>query len=510
MGMLGKFASFEPPVLAQDKPMIFAYKAKLQPGALTSGLVIGVNNDEGIWGNGGPVSQGGPAVLRAWNIVQEGDQVSTAFPNTLYGNAGSLSVRALQVNGPGTTMATLNTTAPGKAYMVDNCCHQPLALSGAAMPFADLNTAVLDSFNLRYGGWARRMAGGVSQSGTLHWSPTAPFTPPCTPHPLGQMTWTGMAAVPGAGVFQAEPPRPASPSISASGSLVSFSVDSMLPAAKAQHLRHDIAGVQSVVVRRRDPSGVATLPHFGLFHPSLMANCDGANPTVAWQMTNMTGPGPTWTVIPLSNSLWAKNSGAHILVQKQGNPAPDIPGATITGFYSLHVAEDLTGVADAFVIYGVNLSLPGRRAVYAARINAGAISPPTLVITDAPGISSVLPAISPATTVGTMTPFFSTNSQGDVLIKATLAAAPAGQTQVLLTAKAATGWALECRAQSGIVFNNHCSGPIRLANFQLTNPEQGCFSRGQALNAFGQMGVRVMFNHGTSFSLAGQGNFVAF
>jgi hypothetical protein len=497
--VLGKFQNFNPPVLAQKGRGLLAFRGTLQPGVAPSGVTISSLNNDGVWGNGGPFSQNvaPPSFSPVWNILQEGDSLKAPFPNYLYGNgAGVLSVANLQVNASGHTIGAANTTAPGgRAYWVDNCGLSEFAVAqnpAGIAPWLMLNLPVQDERNSRYAGWARR---NFTPSGTMSFSPAGFFTPPLSPLTAAPVTFatTPAPALGHVGNFQPHSARPGSPSISAMGEIASFAIDQFaVPAMSRNHIVLDQNPTQTIIVRQGDPSPIA-LERFGVIHPSLMANCDGGNlPTVAWQQATMlTG---AFAPIPLSTSLWVWNNAVRTQLARVNTPAPDLPGFTITSFYALHASQNLTGgPATSYVTYGCRVQGLGgiRKAIYAVDVTAGVVGTPHLVATNVPGVSNTLPALSAATTILDFADFFSTNMQGEVLINAQLAVAPAGQDRVLLVAKPSNNWALSCRAQTGMVTTQTACGFLRLNSFQLATPEQGTHSRGQAMNAGGEIGFRA-------------------
>jgi hypothetical protein len=507
---LTTFLNIGPPVLAQQAIDVYAFKARIQSGVLSSGLAVNLTNDEGIWGNGGPVSQGAAVTLTPWLIAREGDPVPT-FPAGswgLMGRSNVLNVRGLQVSASGQTIATVNTDAPGigRAYLFDNCCLQTLAASGpgAPLPFRNLQTVVTDSAGAQLAGWAKN---ATPQSGTLDWTPL-PFSPPCTVVPGGTFggaaSWTTNVAGPtgGLGTFLQIPTHLGSPAISERGIVAHFAVDSG-PAVNRPHIRIDRNTTwPGVIVRRGWPSGVASHPRFGNFHSMLMAVCENPAPvehTVAWQMLDMRLT-PAGAPIPGSTSLWAKcNVGPYHLIAMINQPAPDLAAGDFFGsFHALHVANTGT-LGDSLVFFGTKIIgvNTGKTAIYVVRITGGTtMGPLQLIATDAPGFSPVIPISTGPTTIGTLFPYFSTNASGDVLMKATLAVAPPAQSQVLITANALSGHPLSVRSQSGQPITPPTCATGVITNFTIANPEQGCFSRGQAINSLQAIGARINFTGG--------------
>lgn len=257
------------------------------------------------------------------------------------------------------------------------------------------------------------------------------------------------------------------------------------------------------VVRRNDlaPSG----ERFGIFHPNLMATTGGPNvsPTVAWQMSNMFTSVGTANVlgaaVPVSNSLWCwrgdatPGPGSYAEIARVGASAPDITGgATFASFYALHVVDDLPNYPAANVFYGVILNT-GKYAIYRRSISTAlsitVLGVPQLIATDdtgAPALQLVPAIYGGAYPIAALFPWFSVDLDGDVLIKATLGGTvPADQTQCLIAAMGGTSnHGLEMRAQSNsTVFSlpTISFGPKAIANFAITNPEQGSLGRGQAI-----------------------------
>ena len=62
---LTRFINFNPPVMPQYDGPLCAFKAWIQPGTLTTGLVINGSNDEGVWSNGPDWASGGSSSTSA-------------------------------------------------------------------------------------------------------------------------------------------------------------------------------------------------------------------------------------------------------------------------------------------------------------------------------------------------------------------------------------------------------------------------------------------------------------
>ncbi len=513
-GTLSLFTNIGPPILAQSTVDVYAFKAKIQNAVMTSGLVVTPANDEGIWGNGGPVSQATPMGLTPWLIAWEGQAVPTISPAPAgswgqLGMTNSLTVRGLQVGSSGQTIATVNTNAPGsgEAYLFDNACLQTLAASGPAvpLPYRDLQTLVTDDVGVQLAGWAKN---ATPRSGTLEWLPTIGSLP-CTLVPGGTISWQTLnSAPPGTGLYQPIPAHQGSPAISERGIVAHYAVDTA-PAVNRPHIRVD-RNTTSAIVVRRGWAAAGMFPRFGNFHSALMAVCDNpapANFTVAWQMLDMRLT-PAGAPMPNSNSLWAKcNVGPYHLIAYQNQVAPDLPAGDYFGsFHALHVTRFGT-TGDSLVFFGTKIVgiHAGKTAIYVVPITAGGtvMGPYTMIATDVPSISPVNPLVSVPDTIGVLFPYFSTNSYGDVLMKATLAVATPATRQVLLTANSAAGHALCVRSQSGQPITPPACATGFITNFTIASPEQGCYSRGQSINSRQGITARINFT-------GGHGAFVGF
>ena len=500
---LTRFTNIDPPVLAQKSPNIFAFRATIQ-----NGVGVTLSSNQGIWGNGGPLSQGLPTTLTPWLIAREGDPVpaSPAGSMGLIGNSNAFTVKALQVNAVGQTYATVNIDAPGtgSAYLMDNCCLQTLAASGPGAPFvySNLQSVVTSSFGNQVAGWARDF---TPRSGTMEWLPTAGMLP-CATVPFGNISWQATPSGPGGGVglYRPIPTRVGSPAISERGIVAHHAVDSILPIVHRPHIRVDRnTGSVGVVVRTGWATGGGDF--FGNFHTNLLAVCDSPAPmahTVAWQMQDLRAT-PTGPPITGSNSLWAKcATGPFHRIAQVGLPALDVPAGNFYGsFHALHVVGPATTTGDSLVIFGVRLMgvNAGKTVIYSAPITAGGtvLGTYTRIATDVPGACAVNPILTGADTIANLFPFFSTNTEGDVLIKATLFSAPAANRQVLISARAAAGHPLTVRSQSGMpITPGMCTTAATITNFTIANPEQGTYSRGQAISSMQGIGARVNFTGG--------------
>lgn len=504
---LTRFVNFNPPVMPQYDAPLVAFKAWIQPATLTTGLVVNASNDEGVWSTG-PAWTAGALMGPTHNILREGDPVP-ASGNT-FGFANALNVQNLQMASGGVTMCMTNTSAPaGKVAVLENCCLQNLGESPSTA-FMDIRPPVIDMANRNIGMW-KRAVGGVS--GVEHGALPGFIMPPCTP-PVNAW-WSGFSPMWAPNQLA----RVGSPSISEQGTIALYGRDNFLPATQRNHLRVvDPAGVPTVVVRQgwASPAVPGLLPagsRFGVIHTQLQANSDdrtiASAPTdlVAWQMDSMIAPGP---VTVNQDTLWCKQSGVFNCLAYQSQNAPFIPGRTITGFYALHAIAQQGVTNSSHVVWGVRLSPGiGQVAIYTSLVTGGVMGPIDLIATDVPGITPVNTLTAGMQNITTLAPFFSVNARGDVLFKATCAGAPAGQRQILVTASAAVGHARSVRAQSGLPLPTLNCGMAVASNFQLATPEQGTYSRGQALNGLKNAAAKIFFNAPAPVG-SGQGIFIGF
>lgn len=489
---LTRFVNFNPPVMPQYDGPICAFKAWIQPGTLTTGLVINPSNDEGVWSNGPDWASGAFTGLTN-NIVREGDPVPSSL-NT-FGIANSLSVQNLQMAAGGVTMCMNNTSAPGgKVAVLENCCLQNLGESPTSA-LMDIRPPVIDMANRNIGMW-KRMVGG--SSGVEHGALPGFIMPPCIP-PVNAW-WSGFAATWAPNQIA----RVGSPSISEQGTIALYGRDITAPVAARNHLRVvDPSGTPTVVVRQTwgCPPVPGLLPagsRFGIIHTMLQANSDDrtltSSPTdlVAWQMDTMTAPGP---VTVNQDTLWCKQSGVFNCLAYQTQAAPFIPGRIINGFHALHAIAQPGVTNSSWVVWGVKLSPGvGQYAIYTSLVTGGVMGPIDLIATDVPGITPVDTLTAGMQNITAMAPYFSVNAMGDVLFKATCAGAPAGQRQVLVTASSFAGHARSVRAQSSLPVMTLNCGMATITNFQLATPEQGTYSRGQALSALKMGAAKILFN----------------
>ncbi len=505
---IGRFNNFAPPVMPQYDGPLCAFKAWVQPGNNTAGLVITPANDEGVWSNG-PDWAAGSFTGILTNVVREGDPVPSSL-NT-FGFANALSVQNLQMSAGGVTICENNTSVPaGKVGVMDNCCLQNLGESPSSS-LMDIRPPVIDLFNANIGMWKRKVGG---LSGVEHGALPGYIMPPCIP-PANNWR-SGFAATWATNQI----PRVGSPSISESGWIALYGRDMIFPVASRNHIRVvDTVGTPTIIIRQNQVSPPVPVispagSRFGIIHTQLMANTDYRNTSgitsnlVAWQMDTMTAPGPTTIGL---DSLWCKQGGIYNCLSYVSQPAVDIPGRTIASFYALHAIANPFGTNSSWVVWGAQLNpVPGpvRVAIYGCLVTGGVMGPVNLIATDVPAITPVLTPLSGPQNITTIARFFSVNARGDVLFKATCAGAPPARRQVLVTAGAAAGHPLSVRAQSSMGLLSSGCGPVIINNFQLTTPDQGVYSRGQALNGLGMIAAKILYTTTVTPFTGGQGVYI--
>lgn len=501
-GVVSTFAGFTPPVVigggTGTSPTQIAYKGRMSIAA-----PVTLANDEAIWSNADPINWSTPPPgPTSWMVAQEGDVVA----GNLIGSGTSMLVQALQTTRFGGTLFTTNSSATPALNLSVYEGGTFNGLAGVSVSgFADGGRAVTNG--QRIAGWAK--AGTFT--GTRFWDVTAT---PSFSHGLtaGTIRWTSTN----------NPKVQCSPAISEYGGVAHRARSGGLPTYERDLIIADpdpLSGsglfpTATTVVRK---NALAGIERFGVFHPNLMAITGGVNtnPTVAWQMSNMytdVGAGLLGAPIPSSNSLWcwSYNTLGYQQIARFGDLLTDFTSpVTITGFYALHLVEDRMTWRDADVFYGVKLSTPGKYAIYHRHIThpliAGGplvLGTPNLIATDEPSgpVTQHVPAIHAGTyPIATLFPWFSVDVRGNVLIKATLGGAvPAGQKQCLISARAPS-FNMEMRAQSHstiVSLPTLSYGPKTIANFSITNPEQGPLGRGQGI-AGASVGAVVNFPGGS-------------
>jgi hypothetical protein len=484
---LGLFTDFEPPVIAQYGTPMCAFKGYLNTPP---------SRNEGVWSNGAFMTSSGFINYTPTNVVIEGNPIPGS--GNLFGST-SLPVRNLQITGNGTCVLQTTTNLAGQVAIYDNnTCLQSL---GETPAINSLRPPVIDLNGNNYSMW--KQLGAVTTRGVEHGTMPGGFFPPCAP-PL--LNWfSGVSAVPADPGNQV--PRVGSPSISQSGWTALYARDFFTPAAQRNHIRVvSPTALSTVVVRENQATGVFCPPisptaaaKFGVIHTQLLANTNSLNTggvidtdLVAWQMQNMrTSAG---VLIPLK-SLWCKQAGNFLCLGYESQPAPEFPALTrtIKSFYALHAAGIPGMPFDSWVVWGVQLDSL-KYAVYCSRVTSGVVVSTDLLATDdttTPTRTPVDPLAGPLNVdITTLDRFFSVSANGDIVFKATCAGSPAGKRRMIVTAR--PPFHERCvRAQSGVTPMN--TTPVYTSNFQLAQPEQGTFSRGQAINALGAVAAKVRF-----------------
>jgi hypothetical protein len=506
------YLSFAPPIMPQYDGLLLAYKARLRLGVTGSGTTITALNDEGVWGNGPEYSQSGTFSLNPTLIAQEGNATSTTAGAPTYGNAGTLTISNLQMSLRGDTVFQSNLSTGGKASLHDNCCLQVMALSGATAPFADLAPPVVDLWGPNVAGWFQRNPLAPNRTGIMRMTyPTGFLLPPCTPFAPSLLSITasssavGPMAAPGSvGAFLATPSPIGSPAISERGNVLFYAWDSILPTIKRQHLRLSVPSGGQAIINRRNDNILATDLHYpagklGVYSPRLVCVSDvgGAPSLAAWQMSSMINASNVTLNEP---SLWMQRltglNQPECLV-RQGLPAPGT-GSTFNTFYEMQTVADAAGSGVHWVFFGTNL-LSGRRAIYVMKVPAvGPFGPPTLIATDAGG-TVLTPFVGVPGPITNLQPWFNVSVRGEVLFIANCGSFPVGARQVLCTASTATP-APTVRSQTSLGLMT-LGGGGTITGFDLAKPDQGVFSRGQAINGLGNIAARILFRQQTTAGL---------
>lgn len=480
----GLFTDFEPPVIAQYGTPMCAFKGFLNTPA---------TRDEGVWSNGAFMTSSGFINYTPTNVLLEGNPVPTS--GNLFG-AMTLPVVNLQITSNGCCTLATKTNLAGRVAIYDNnTCLQSL---GETPAITDIRPPVVDNNGENLAMW--KQLGPVTSRGVEHGAMPGGFFPPCAP-PL--LNWySGVSAVPADPGNQV--PRVGSPSISQVGWTALYARDTFTPAAQRNHIRVvSPTALSTVIVRENQATGVLLPPisppgaKFGVIHTQLLANTNSLNTgavagidLVAWQMQNMrTSAG---VLIPLK-SLWCKQAGNFMCLGYESQAAPNFPPMTrtIKSFYALHAAGIAGMPFDSWVVWGVQLDSL-KYAIYCSRVTAGVVVSTDLLATDDPTVSTpVDPLFGPLNVaITTLDRFFSVSANGDIVFKATCAGSPLGKRRMIVTAR--PPFHERCvRAQSGVTPMN--TTPVFASNFQLAQPEQGTFSRGQAINVMGAVAAKVRF-----------------
>ena len=524
------------PVIAQTTPndRLFAFPARVN----LVGVFITAANDEGVMTNGAGYSTTGSPSNPTVPVVTEAAPLG---PNFLGNGLNSLafgsvlttpSVERLQISSNGIVACQTFSNNSGNIYregIATNSGMLSLGAAGVTLPMTARQPGVIDDDCRNIAAreqWSTPIPQIVNRfrfpgSTGLPMNPlplsTNWFVASTIGTPLGGSWWLTQGAV----------ARLGSPSISEWGVVAAHCIDNAATPFKRPQIRIEDPSLNQFIVMRQgtpcgpNPIGGGSAAHFGVVNSSLMAlNHRGASgnnrDVIAWHMTNM-------RIFPNSGiinqpSLWCRQAlfpPSYITHGGGVVPAPGIPLHFFNSFYALHVTDDPTNTNISKVIFGVNLvpaSTPQKRAIYACDISGGVVGPLTLIATNVPGTTPVIPytlgtdeIATFGTPAGTSGHFFSVSRVGEVFFKATLGATVSGpvttpaQRQVLVVASPTTGYALQVWAQSGMTsfFSLGGGGPYVCTNFTLTQPDQGTYSRGQGianlLNTSGVQSPNVIF-----------------
>jgi hypothetical protein len=285
--------------------------------------------------------------------------------------------------------------------------------------------------------------------------------------------------------------RSGSPTISSIGTVGFHAHDGNSPKTRrAQiHLVNHL-GVREIVMREDTacgpglPNRLPIATKFGHVSASLtsLSTLAGETPDglVAWKMNSMRNAGGA--ILPNSASIWCKQNGTFLCLLRKGQPAPSIPGETIKEFVSLHAIDFPGSAGKVYVAISVELVTSGKHAIYLFGVQGGLIAAgdELLLATDVASITQLAPYSGPAD-LTSLDPYFSSSTHGDITFSASIAAA-AGMKRVLVTASQTEGFARRVRAQSGVTTFADCNAVTQtMTNIFLATPDQGTFSRGQAI-----------------------------
>ncbi len=519
-GTVSSFTGFRPPVLVAPNT------AAIPQYAFKGRMILPVALDEAVWSNGDPRSWNSPVSYAPFMTAQEGDTVRNSFGTLTLGNGSRMPVRALQTNFPGGTLFTTTSSVnanvnlsiyddgdPGPLLraLAGRNVQQPVTTPPSLPPsgtiFGDGGLAVTSSSRLAE--WTQI----PGMTGTLAWDLFP--VPPVPQNLLGNIIrWTAPAPPP-----NINPKVPCSPAISEYGA-VAHRGRVIAPWWRRNVIMAEplspsgLFPANTLVVQENDPASLAE--RFGTFHPNLMAIAGGpnVNPTVAWQMSNMRGnppntnrPGP---VLPGTRSLWCwmhlSPSGTNYAqIARIGIAAPFLlgPPKFFTSFYALHLVDDHLNWRESDVFFGATIT-GGYHVIYKRHIRDSAgvtLGPYDLIATDEPLTASSVPVpsiLGGTVAIKALFPWFSVDTSGNVLMKASITATP-GLTECLITARPPFH-AMQMCAQSGVGFIPK-SGPVEtIKNFAITNPEQGPLGRGQGISG-PHVGARIDYSGGSTIAV---------
>jgi hypothetical protein len=488
------FRNFDAPVMDQYSLNV-AFKARLRLiGTVTPA------NDEGVWSTGNFTS---PDSL----VLREGDPTGGGSGLT-FGFGTSLQIQNLQMAQLGRTICQANTShssGTGKTIILDGAfgvgaVQQNLMESPTAV-WKDMRPPVINQF-LNAGHvdmWAQRPSTPPT-SGVAHRSFAFNSNNPASFYAgLGWPFASGFAA----GWHVTQPPRIGSPSIDYYANTAVFCRDTAGPSPRHIDLVDEF-GVHALVARQNNlglnanPTTSSYAPAaatFGVFHTRLMSNCGPAFgtsfPMVAWQMSNMlTGGGAT-------ASLWCQQGPVNNCLAFVTQTDPHTI-ESFTAFHALHAVPnpDSSKINSHYVFFGADLT-GGFYGIYRCEIHGGIVTNFDLLATNKPGITPVNNPIGGICNIVSYSKFFSVNSRGTVFFRAKTTA-PAASDVSLITAEPGTSnHSLVVRAQKGQTFTSASYTGLVSTEFQLAAPEQGTWSRGQAISNRG-VAIKVILTPPTS------------
>ena len=495
------FRNFDAPVMDQYSQNV-AFKARLRTG----GSPVTAANDEGVWSTGN--------FTMPSQVLREGDPTGSGSGERL-GFGNNLQIQNLQMAQLGRTICQANTSHPsttGKTIILDGAfgagAVQQNLMETPSTVWKDLRPPVINQF-LNAGHvdmWAQRPSAPIA-SGVVHNSFAFNSNNPASFYPgLGWPSAVGFAA----GWHVNQPARIGSPSIDYYANTAVFCRNAAGPSPRHIDLVDEF-GVHTLIARENNPAlnanPTTTLyapasATFGPFHTRLMANCGpafGASfPMVGWQMLNLlTGGGST-------PSLWCRQGSVNNCLAFVGQTDPHTI-ETFMSFHALHVVPnpDATKVNSHYVFFGADLS-SGFSGIYRSEVHGGVVTNFDLIATDKPGITPVINFLGGGGNIVSYSKFFSVNSLGTVFFRAKTTAAAANDVSLITAEAGTTNHRLIVRAQKGQALTSASYASSVATEFQLAAPEQGTWSRGQAISNRGAA-IKVILTPATR-----QAIFVAF
>lgn len=505
------FAALGRPVIDQNSTNIprVAFAGRVTPGPFTAA------NDEGVWTDA--------CWTKCRVVLQEGTPIPfavTGYPGLPqnYGWAGALSsegtapmpaVENLQITSSGAAVCQTYASSGGKAGVIAHIdtvgtgtsehigISDPTGGGGDGAVMLDRRPPIVDAtgnFMAQREKWTLAAADYIKQfifNPPVGCGIILPHNPwsivPCfdsiasvaPPPAVGK--WTT------AGGFS----RSGSPTISSIGTVGFHALDGNKPLTqRAQiHLVNHL-GVREIVMREDTacgpglPNRLPIATRFGHVSQSLtsLSTMAGETPDglVAWKMNSMRNAGGA--ILPNSSSIWCKQNGTFLCLLHKGQAAPSIPGEMIKEFISLHAIDFPGSAGKVYVAVSVGLSTAGKHAIYLFGVQGGVVAAgdDLLLATNVGSITQLVPSAG-AADLTALDPYFSSSTHGDITFSASIAAA-AGMKRVLVTASQTEGFARRVRAQSGVTTFVDCNATTQtMTNIFLATPDQGTFSRGQAI-----------------------------